>query len=222
MARVAPVNPFIEFKKSDIDQSIAGRFEQVAREHAGRLAVKTGAQQLTYGELNRTANRIARALLARAGTGDRPVALLFKQGTSMIKGSLAALRARKIYAQIDYSVPLQRARAILKDSQAELIVTDRDGFELAGEIIQPPGHIFNIDVVDGTWSEQNLDLASAPDQPAFIHYTSGSSGAPKGVLGSHRNELASIMLKTNALHVAPQDRISLLRSNNVGATSDML
>jgi amino acid adenylation domain-containing protein len=150
------------------------------------------------------------------------VALLFKQGAAMIKGSLAALKAGKIYAPLDYSMPLGRIRAILEDSQADLIVTDRENVSLAGKVIADRKRVLNIDDLGGDFSDGNLHLSIAPARPAFIHYTSGSTGAPKGVAGSHRNELVNIMLKTRALHVVAEDRISLLRSNNVGATSDML
>jgi len=66
---VGPTNPFIEFKKEEIEQSIPERFDQIVAAHSGRLAVKTNRAELTYDELNRTANRVAHALLARHGPG---------------------------------------------------------------------------------------------------------------------------------------------------------
>lgn len=211
-----------EFKIEDIEQSIAARFEQVARRHEQRLAVKSGAIALSYGELNRGANRVARALLAKQQKEDRPVALLFKQGASMIRGSLAALKAGRISAPIDGAAPLARARAILEDSRAALIATDDDHVGFARDIVGDAARVLNIDDLGADYADDNPALPVAPERPAFIHYTSGSSGAPKGVVGSHRSELASIRLKTRALRISPEDRISLLRSANVGATSDML
>ena len=221
-AEIAAPNPSFPFTEQDTRQSIAARFEQVAQRHGSRLAVQAGAERLTYAKLNRICNRIARALLAKRRVSEQPVALLFKQGAAMIKGSLAALKAGKIYAPIDYSLPLDRARAIFEDSQTDLIVTDRENISFAREIIGDPGKILNIDELGAEVADRNLHLSIAPARPAFIHYTSGSTGAPKGVVGCHRSELVNIMLKTRALQVAPADRISLLRSNNVGATSDML
>jgi acyl-coenzyme A synthetase/AMP-(fatty) acid ligase/acyl carrier protein len=75
--------------------------------------------------------------------------------------------------------------------------------------------------MDGALADENPGLSISPDQIAYINYTSGSTGEPKGVVWNHRNELFGIRVKTNELHVSPEDRISLVRSNNVGATRDM-
>jgi acyl-coenzyme A synthetase/AMP-(fatty) acid ligase len=72
----------------------------------------------------------------------------------------------------------------------------------------------------GALSDDNPGLSISPDALAYINYTSGSTGEPKGVVWNHRSELYSTMLRINALHVSIDDRISLLRSNNVGATRD--
>src|SRR5687767_7019601 len=77
---VGPTNPFVEFARAEIEQSIPARFEQQVRRYPDRLAVKAGAEALTYAELNRAANRLARTILARRGLQREPLALLFEHG----------------------------------------------------------------------------------------------------------------------------------------------
>jgi amino acid adenylation domain-containing protein len=216
-----PTNPFTEFKKEDIEQSIADRFEQQARRHPQRLAVKTKTQSLTYDALNRMANQVAQAVLAWPDKGHEPVALLFKQGISLIAASLGMLKAGKAYASLDLSIPRTKAIQILDSLQSRLIVTDRDHLCLAHEWAVDQTGILDVDNLDSTLAAENPGLSIPPGATAYIHFTSGSTGEPKGVVWNHRNELFGIRVKTNELHVSEQDRVSLVRSNNIGATRDM-
>jgi amino acid adenylation domain-containing protein len=220
--QLGPTTPFVPFNIDDAAQSLSGRFEQQARLHGARIAVKTKNETVTYDRLNRAANRAARAILSRAAHSERPVALLFKQGVALITANLAALKTGKPYVQIDYTLPQDRAARVLEDAQANLIVTDQEHLAWARELARDDVAVINIDDLDEGLADANPEIAVSPDQIAYIHYTSGSTGEPKGVVSSHRSELNSIRLKTNALHIACDDRISLLRSNNVGATSDAL
>jgi amino acid adenylation domain-containing protein len=218
--RMRPTNPFVEFRKEDTEQAIPGRFEQQARRYPQRLAVKTKSQSLTYDELNRLSNRAAHALLARCD-GNEPIALLFNQGAGLITASLGVLKAGKAYVSIDLSLPPAKATDILEHVQSRLIVTDKDHLSLAHELAGDGLKILNLDEMDGALPDENLGLSISPDQIAYIHYTSGSTGEPKGVVWNHRNELFGIRVKTNELRISPDDRVSLARSNNVGATRDM-
>jgi amino acid adenylation domain-containing protein len=215
-----PTNLFVEFRKEDTEQSIADRFEQQARTYPQRLAFKTKSQRLTYDELNRISNRAAHAILARGDKGDTPLALLFKQGAPMITATLGALKAGRAYVPVDHTLPRSRAIQILQDIQCRLILTDNDNFSPAQELGGHSSKVLNLDDLDASLSSENPGLFISPDQIAYINYTSGSTGQPKGVVWNHRNELFGIMLKTNTLHISPEDRVSLLRSNNVGAARD--
>ena len=217
---IQPVNPFDEFNHADIEASIGDRFERQARKYPGRIAVKTQSQSLTYDELNRASNRVAHAIVARRGNANEPVALLFKQGASMITAIVGAMKARKACAPVDYTLPPARASQILQHIQASIILTDNDNLALAHDWGCDPAKLLNIDSLDGDLVDTNPGLAVSPDDLAYINYTSGSTGEPKGVAWNHRSELFSTMLRINALHVSIDDRISLLRSNNVGATRD--
>jgi amino acid adenylation domain-containing protein len=217
-------SPFVEFDKADIEQSIAARFERQARQYPDRIAVKTYSrgltQELTYDELNRAANRVAHAVLAHDDRGNQPIALLFKQGVAMTVASLGALKAGKAYAPVDYRLPQAGARQILRHLPASLILTDGDNFKLARELSDGFVQILNVDELDANLPDNDCAVAVSPDRIAYIHFTSGSTGAPKGVAANHRSELHNIMKNTNALKISPDDRVSLLRSNNAGAARD--
>ena len=215
------VKTFIEFRKREIEQSITDRFEEQVRRYSRRLAIKTKSQSLTYQQLNAASNRVAHSILARLGDTDRPVALLFKQGASMIIASLGVLKAGKPYAPVDISLPHGKAVHILRDLQASLILTDNDHISLAHQLADNPAKVLSVEDLNATCSHENPGLSVSPDQIAYVNYTSGSTGEPKGVVWNHRNELFGIRVKTNQLHVSPEDRVSLVRSNNVGATRDM-
>lgn len=202
-------------------QSLAGRFEQQVALHRTRIAVKTGTESVTYDRLNRTANRLAHAISARRESRDRPVALLFKQGLGMITATLATLKTGRPFVQVDSKFPYHRAARIIEHAEPGEIVTDEAHAGLARALAPNDVHVINLDQLTGE-PEMNLQVSVAPEQLAYINYTSGSTGEPKGVVSNHRSELHSIMVKSNALRITSEDRISLLRSNNVGATSDAL
>ena len=217
-----PTTSFIEFDSEDVERSIPDRFELQVRRYPDRLAVETDQGSLSYQELNRCANRVSHAILAQACKSDEPVALLFKQGVSLIVAGLGVLKAGKAYVPLDYSMPPAKATHILNDFEPRLILTDKHNFALARELASGPAKVLNVDALDAQLAETDPGLRISPDDLAYIHYTSGSTGEPKGVVENHRNEIHNIMTNTNALRISPNDRISLVRANNVGATRDTL
>jgi amino acid adenylation domain-containing protein len=213
---------FVPFHKADIEQSITDRFEQQVVRYAQHLAVKTRDQQLTYDELNTAANRVAQAILARRGAREEPVALLFAPGTAAIVAMLGGLKAGKSYVPLDPAYPQVRIHYMLEDSQATLILTNDRHLRLAETLTSEGCEVLNLDTLDTDLPEGNPRLSLSPDTLAYILYTSGSTGQPKGVAESHRNLLHHIMRVTNALQVRADDRQTLLRSHSFnGAVRDI-
>jgi amino acid adenylation domain-containing protein len=206
-----PTGTFVEFKKEEIEQSIPERFEKQVRNYAHRLAVSTGNQTLTYEALNDAANRVARTVLRRCGEGDAPVALVFEKGAPMVVAILGALKAGKSYVLLEPSFPVERTKLILEHSQAALLVTHTEHFSLANTLNREVRRIVNLDELDSSVST-NVSLPISPDAVAWVHYTSGSTGEPKGVVQTHRNALHVVMTHTNDYHICPNDRLTFLAS----------
>jgi amino acid adenylation domain-containing protein len=179
-----------------------------------RLAVKMGDHALTYDELNRTANRIARAIASRRGILNEPIVLLFEHGVDVIPAILGALKAGKCFSLADVSSPLESLAAILEDSQAGLIVTNRHGAKIVRGLAQESQRWLNISEMDDSFSPANLGLTLSPDSLGYLIYTSGSTGKPKGVIQNHRNILHGTMRRINAFRICPQDRLTLLSSGS--------
>ena len=209
-----PSGSFVEFDKEEVEQSIPDRFEQMVRRYPERIAVKTKNYTLTYAELNRMANRVARAILARRGEGEEPIALLLEHDAPMIAAILGTLKAGKIFVPLDPTYPQAGLNYLFEDSQAALIVTDNKNLLVAEGLARSVRQLINIDELDSSLSDENIGLPLSPDTLAYILYTSGSTAQAKGVLQNHRNTLHTIMNYTNAFRVCVYDRLTLLHSCN--------
>jgi non-ribosomal peptide synthetase component F len=110
---IRPTNPFIEFDRSEVDQSIPDRFVTQAQKHPDRIAVKTKTLSLTYAELDKASNRVAHAIQSRRQSCKEPIALLFKQGISLVVAVMGVLKTGKPFAPVDYSLPREITARIL-------------------------------------------------------------------------------------------------------------
>lgn len=215
-------NPFVEFARHEIEQSIPRRFSQQVSRHRHKIAVKTPTHELTYDALDRLANRIAHAILARRGASAEPIALLFEQGAPACAAILGALKANKIYVPLDPAYPVPLLLSALTDAGVTLIVTGNEHIARAIDLESPQVPVLNLDALDRDSLSVDPNLDIAPDTLAYIFYTSGSTGKPKGVADTHRNVLHNVMRYTNNLHISGEDRLTLLQSPSFSATVSSL
>jgi amino acid adenylation domain-containing protein len=214
--QVRPANSFNEFRKEEIEQSIPDRYEKIVRLNLNRLAVKTRNVTLSYLQLNQIANRVARTVLSLCGEGQEPVALWLDHDAPMIAAILGTLKAGKICVPLDPSYPRDRLVFILENCQAQLLVTNSQNFTTASKLSQHVRHLINLDEIDGNPSSENLGLSISPDTLAYILYTSGSTGQPKGVIHNHRNVIHNAMRYANGCSIHEEDRVTLLASLGTG------
>jgi amino acid adenylation domain-containing protein len=210
---------FVRFEKTDIEQSISSRFEQMVGRYPERLAVRAGSVAYTYAELDGTANRIAHALLDGGGRGPEPVALMLEHGPPFLQAVLGVLKAGKFYVPIDTALPPARAADMLADLESRLILTNGANAEAARRLAADGARVIDIDAL-GETPGTRPDVDASPGDIAYIIYTSGSTGQPKGVVVEHRTALHNAMNYTNGVHYSKDDRISWLNalSTNAAAT----
>lgn len=208
-----------QFPEQEIEQSIAERFEKQAAAYPGRIAVRVARLTMTYRDLNKAANRLARVVLRACGDAER-VVLLFDQGAPVLVAVLAVLKAGKTYVPLDPGSPSARLAELLEDAQAGLILASGRHRGLARQLATSASlPVVEADAVDPTIPSDNLGLRVAPDSIAYMLYTSGSTGRPKGVVQRHRNLLHFVRSYTNSLGITPEDRIGWLHSITFSASN---
>ncbi|MBU3863227.1 amino acid adenylation domain-containing protein [Streptomyces sp. 4503] len=182
--------------------------ELVARQAASTpdaVAVVDGSSELTYRELDRRADRVAR-LLARAGAGpDSPVGVRLPRGHGMVVALLASWKAAAAYVPLDPADPWNRTETVLADSGAGVLLVHE-----CPERTVPGCAILLL----GTEPVADADLAplapagrASGDHPAYLICTSGSTGRPKAVVISHDAIANTVRWRVATHRLTRQDRI---------------
>jgi amino acid adenylation domain-containing protein/thioester reductase-like protein len=163
--------------------------DQVERSPEAVAVIGPGGSRLTYRELNRRANALARRLRALGVGPESLVALLCGREPALIAGMLAILKAGGAYVPIDPRYPAERVRFMLEDSRprALLVLGERGEAALATAPGCPVLDLATAAGPDG--DDLNPAALAAPENAAYVIYTSGSTGRPKGVLVEHRQLL---------------------------------
>jgi amino acid adenylation domain-containing protein len=177
-------------------------------------AVVSAAGTLTYGELDRRANRVARRLRSLGVGPETLVGVCLERSPAWVIGLLGVLKAGGAYVPLDPSHPPDRLAFLLADTRAGTVVTER---RCLPRLPALPGRILCLDdpaddPILGGESEVPLAGGVAPDHRAYVLYTSGSTGQPKGVEVRHDGlaRLVAWHLRTYAL--TPADRAAQVAS----------
>lgn len=213
---IVPHNDYIPFPDEAIEGSIPDRFEQQAVMYPDRIAIKSRGRVYTYDDVNRSANRVAHAILNHGGEGPHAVALFLEHGPSPVLAILGILKSGNMYVPIDPCLPPERVSYMFNDSQAKLLITNDRNYSAVRGFVSEDMTIINIDTLDHKLSDENPGLPLKPDTLAAILYTSGSTGQPKGIMSEHYNVLHAVKVGTNHRHISKDDRLALLQSCSVG------
>jgi mycobactin peptide synthetase MbtF len=151
--------------------AVHARFAEVAAAQPDSVAVSWSDGRLTYRELDALADRLA-AALQRAGVGsETPVAITLPRGPSYVAAMLAILKAGGTIVPLDPAMPGERVAEILRQASAPVVVD---------------GAAFTAFTASATAPADYRAATVPPDHAAYAVFTSGTTGAPKGVIGTHR------------------------------------
>ena len=199
-----------------LDASLVEAFERIATAFPSRIALGSDVWEPTYRELNETANRLAYRLIAcGVATGDR-VAILMSHDSPMVAAVLGTLKAGQIVVALDPADPVARLKILVEDVEPSVIVTDNQNLKLALEFTQQGCQILIFESESVTGPVENLSIEIPLEQTAFLVYTSGTTGRPKGVMRTHRQLRWGAAAHTDALLITEHDRIPLFALLSTG------
>ena len=210
------------FLEQETEQTIPQRFSQQVARFPDSIAIETITHSISYQELDRLSNHVANAVLHQSLGTSNTVALLFEQGVDSIITILGVLKAGKIYVSLDPSSKIEDLRLIIEDCDPELLISNEKHICLGGKLQSGPLRIFSLSEANNFSSKQVSPEDLSPDSPAYIFYTSGSTGPPKGVVDSHRNVLHNVLRYTNNLQIDHKDLLSMIQACNFSGTVSSL
>ncbi|MEV7234974.1 amino acid adenylation domain-containing protein [Streptomyces sp. NPDC051020] len=179
-------------------------FEQRVAAHPDAVAAVHGEQQLTYRELNARANRLGRALLARGLRPEGVVAVVTERNLDWMAAVLAVFKAGGVYLPIEPHFPADRLATMLSRAACELVLTEPGSTSTLDQALDSlPGiqKLFVGAAYEEDHADDDLGLRVAPDQLAYIYFTSGSTGEPKGAMCEHAGMLNHLYAKIDDLEI---------------------
>ncbi len=184
-------------------------FEEVARRYPDAPAViwegPEGEASLSYRELNRRANRLARRLRELGVGPEVPVALDLERSPELVVAELAAVKTGGFYVPVDPADTSERRAWMLEDSRAAVRIVARGPVES-----DPAGpFVLALDELEDDEIDAEVSAELGGDALIYVLYTSGSTGRPKGVAVPHRG-VNRLVLNTDYIQLGPGDRIAHL------------
>jgi amino acid adenylation domain-containing protein len=162
-------------------------FEQRAAQGGEVAAVRSQGESLSYAQLNANANRIARALQARGVLAGQPIGVCLERGPALIEAVLAVLKVGASFVALDPSHPAQRLAFVAADAGVQHVLSNTAQAAAVQGVTAP------VLLLDASAHERagladhNLGLNIQGAQCAYVVYTSGTTGKPKGVQVTHAN-----------------------------------
>src|SRR3989454_3761384 len=179
-------------------------FEERVRAHPDAIAAVHGNRRWTYRELNAHANQLARALLARGLCREGVIAVVTERNLDWVAAVLAIFKAGGAYLPIEPHFPSDRIARTLSRAGCRLVLTERGSTATLDHALDSLSGVQTL-FIDAAYAEDHADgdlrVGVAPDQLAYIYFTSGSTGEPKGAMCEHAGMLNHLCAKIHDLRI---------------------
>src|SRR5213594_3884376 len=186
-------------------------FEERVRAHPDTIAAVHGNRQWTYRELNAQANRLARALVVRGLSREGVVAVVTERNLDWMAAVLAIFKAGGAYLPIEPHFPADRIARTLSRAGCRLVLTERGSTTMLDQAIDSLSGVQTL-FIDALYEEAHSGgdpgVAVALDQLAYIYFTSGSTGEPKGAMCEHAGMLNHLFAKIDDLRIGEGDVVA--------------
>src|SRR5919106_2711303 len=179
-------------------------FEERVEAQPDAVAAVHGDREWTYRELNARANRLGRALLARGLRREDVVAVVTERNLDWMAAVIAVFKAGGVYLPIEPHLPADRIATTLSRAGCELVLTEPGSTATLDQALESlPGveRTFIGAACDEDHADGDLDVEVTPDQLAYIYFTSGSTGEPKGAMCEHAGMLNHLYAKIDDLEI---------------------
>jgi L-serine---[L-seryl-carrier protein] ligase len=191
------------------DTTLTALLEVQARTSPAATALVAEGVEVSYAELHRRANRMARELIRHGAAPGTLVAVAVPRSVELVVSLLAVLKTGAAYLPLDPDYPVDRLDFMLRDARPVLVATVRDVFgalpvDAPVLVLDEPGTAAMLAARDGS----ALDARTVdPRDAAYVIYTSGSTGVPKGVVVPHRGIVNRLLWMQHRYGLTPQDRV---------------
>jgi amino acid adenylation domain-containing protein len=200
------------------EETVARVFARTAATKGERPALLYRGSQMSYAELERRSNQLARSLRRRGVGPEVLVGVCLERSPEMVIALMGILKAGGAYLPLDPDHPSERLAYVLEDAGVQLLLT---AGPLAEKVASFRGEVVRL---EGDWETESredgepMEDLTVPDNLAYAIYTSGSTGKPKGVLLSHRGLLNLVQAQIAAFQISDSSRVLQFASASFDAS----